>query len=160
IDDLSKYQISMISGTFTSPVDHIKGVEDRKKSEKWARKLIESAREHPVPGKENVALYAFASAKNLIGELLPLDTAAVELLNIIRPTLALTVCSAFICYVLFIRSDIYVQLNSNCDELLDSFFLEMRRYYLFFYSVLVISLQEVEIDGYKIPDDSWVALDL
>src|SRR5699024_11554603 len=52
IDDLSKYQISMISGTFTSPVDHIKGVEDRKKSEKWARKLIESAREHPVPGKE------------------------------------------------------------------------------------------------------------
>lgn|SRR5690625_1002872 len=160
IDDLSKYQISMISGTFTSTVDHLKGVEDRKRSERWARKLIQSAREHPVPGKENVALYAFAEATDLDGELLPLDVAAVELLNIIRPTLALTVWAALMGHALFSRSDIYDQLKDNFDELQDSFIHEMRRYYPFFPAVPGISLQDVEIDGYLIPEGSWVALDL
>ena len=160
IDDLSKYQISMISGTFTSTVDHLKGVEDRKRSERWARKLIQSAREHPVPGKENVALYAFAQATDLDGELLPLDVAAVELLNIIRPTLALTVWAALMGHALFSRSDIYDQLKDNFDELQDSFIHEMRRYYPFFPAVPGISLQDVEIDGYLIPEGSWVALDL
>ena len=160
IDDLSKYQISMISGTFTSTVDHLKGVEDRKRSERWARKLIQSAREHPVPGKENVALYAFAEATDLDGELLPLDVAAVELLNIIRPTLALTVWAALMGHALFSRSDIYDQLKDNFDELQDSFIHEMRRYYPLFPAVPGISLQDVEIDGYLIPEGSWVALDL
>lgn len=44
VEKLAEYQISMISGTFTSPIDHIKGVENRKKSEKWAQSLIEEAR--------------------------------------------------------------------------------------------------------------------
>lgn len=35
--------------------------------------------------------YAFANATDLDGQLLPLEVAAVELLNIIRPTVALTV---------------------------------------------------------------------
>lgn len=160
IDDLSKYQISMISGTFTSPIDHIKGVEDRKKSEKWAQDLIKEAREHPVPGKENHALYAFASATNLDGELLPVDVAAVELLNIIRPTLALTVWAALMGHALFSRSDIYEKLSENFEDLQDSFIQEMRRFYPFFPALPAISLQEVEVDGYVIPKDSWVALDL
>jgi len=55
INQLADYQISMISGTVTSPLDHFKGVENRKKSEKWAQELLEEARENPVAGKENVA---------------------------------------------------------------------------------------------------------
>src|SRR5699024_12145089 len=47
-------------------------------------RLIKEARENPVPGKEDVALYAFAEATDLEGELLPVEVAAVELLNIIR----------------------------------------------------------------------------
>lgn len=36
INDLSKYQISMISSSFTSPVDHIKGVVN------WCEHLVNS----------------------------------------------------------------------------------------------------------------------
>src|SRR5699024_12824717 len=74
----------MNSTSFTSTGEHIKGISDRKKSEKWAQRLIKEARENPVPGKEDVALYAFAEATDLEGELLPVEVAAVELLNIIR----------------------------------------------------------------------------
>lgn len=160
IDDLSKYQISMISTSFTSPGEHIKGISDRKKSEKWAQRLIKEARENPVPGKEDVALYAFAEATDLEGELLPVEVAAVELLNIIRPTLALTVWAALMGHALFSQDDIYNELKGDFDRLQDSFIQELRRYYPFFPMLPAISLQEVEVDGYIIPEDSWVALDI
>jgi len=160
IEELSKYQISMISSSFTSPGDHIKGISDRKKSEKWAQKLIKEARENPVPGKEDVALYAFAEATDLEGELLPVEVAAVELLNIIRPTLALTVWAALMGHALFSREDIYNELKGDFDRLQDSFIQELRRYYPFFPMLPAISLREVEVDGYTIPEDSWVVLDI
>lgn len=84
IDKLASNQISMISGAITSPTDHLKGVKDRNESEGWAQSLIKEARKNPVPGKENLALYTFAQAEDLEGELLPVEVAAVELLNIIR----------------------------------------------------------------------------
>lgn len=160
IEELSKYQISMISSSFTSPVDHVKGISDRKKSEKWAQKLIKEARENPVPGKEDVALYAFAKATDLKGELLPIEVAAVELLNIIRPTLALTVWAALMGHALFSRDDIYNELKDDFDGLQDSFIQELRRYYPFFPMLPAISLRAVEVDGYTIPEDSWVVLDI
>lgn len=160
IDQLADYQISMISGTFTSPIDHIKGVENRKKSEKWAQKLIESARQNPVPGKENVALYAFAQATDLDGSLLPIEVAAVELLNIIRPTVALTVWVALMGHALFSRPDLKQQLKNHFSELQDPFIQEMRRYYPFFPMLPAFALQDVVVDGYLIPKDSWVILDL
>lgn len=160
IDRLAEYQISMISSAVTNPKTHVKGIENRKKSEKWAQSLIEEARTHPVAGKEEVALYAFASATDDEGELLPIDVAAVELLNVIRPTVALTVWIALMGHALFSRPDIYQRLHAEFDQLQDSFIQEMRRYYPFFPMLPAFAIQDVEIDGYLIPKDSWVVLDL
>ena len=160
INQFADYQISMISGTFTSPIDHIKGVENRKKSEQWAQRLIEDARANPVPGKEDVALYAFAQATDLDGNLLPIEVAAVELLNIIRPTVALTVWAALMGHALFSRPDLKQQLKNDFTELQDPFIQEMRRYYPFFPMLPAIALKDVSVDGYLIPKDSWVILDL
>lgn len=160
INQLAEYQISMISSAVTNPTTHIKGIENRKKSEKWAQSLIEEARINPVAGKENVALYAFANAKDTQGNLLPIDVAAVELLNIIRPTVALTVWIALMGHALFSRPDIYQRLHTEFDELQDSFIQEMRRYYPFFPMVPAFAKKDVTIDGYLIPEDSWVVLDL
>lgn len=160
INQLAEYQISMISSAVTNPITHIKGIENRKKSEKWAQSLIEDARINPVAGKENVALYAFANAKDTQGNLLPIDVAAVELLNIIRPTVALTVWIALMGHALFSRPDIYQRLHTEFDELQDSFIQEMRRYYPFFPMIPAFAKKDVTIDGYLIPEDSWVVLDL
>lgn len=160
IRQLANYQISMISGTVTSPIDHIKGVENRKKSEKWAQDLIVSARENPIAGKEQIPLYAFAQATDLNGQLLPTEVAAVELLNIIRPTVALTVWAALMGHALFSRPDLKQQLQNDFVGLQDSFIQEMRRYYPFFPMLPAIAVKEVEIDGYRVPKDSWVLLDL
>lgn len=160
VEQLAEYQISMISSAVTNPATHIKGIENRKKSEKWAQSLIENARTNPAAGKEDVALYAFANATDNQGELLPIDVAAVELLNVIRPTVALTVWIALMGHTLFSRPDIYQRLHAEFDQLQDSFIQEMRRYYPFFPMLPAFAKQEVEVDGYLIPKDSWVVLDL
>ncbi|ARJ38327.1 cytochrome P450 [Sporosarcina ureae] len=160
VEKLARNQISMISGAVTSPVDHVKGIADRKESEKWAQDLIEEARKHPVPGKEHLALYAFANATQLDGELLPVEVAAVELLNIIRPTVALTVWVALMGHALFAKKDVFEELKADFDNLQDSFIQEMRRYYPFFPMLPAITVKDVEVDGYLIPKDSWVVLDL
>ena len=160
IDQLAEYQISMISSAVTNPATHVKGIENRKKSEKWAQSLIEHARTNPVAGKEDIALYAFANATDDNGELLPIDVAAVELLNVIRPTVALTVWIALMGHALFSRPNIYQRLHAEFDKLQDSFIQEMRRYYPFFPMLPAFAKQDVEIDGYLIPKDSWVVLDL
>lgn len=160
VDQLAEYQISMISSAVTNPATHIKGIDNRKKSEKWAQSLIENARINPVAGKEDVALYAFAKATDDHGELLPIDVAAVELLNVIRPTVALTVWIALMGHALFSRPDIYQRLHAEFDQLQDSFIQEMRRYYPFFPMLPAFAIQDVEVDGYLISKDSWVVLDL
>ena len=160
VDQLAEYQISMISSAVTNPATHIKGIDNRKKSEKWAQSLIENARINPVAGKEDVALYAFAKATDDHGELLPIYVAAVELLNVIRPTVALTVWIALMGHALFSRPDIYQRLHAEFDQLQDSFIQEMRRYYPFFPMLPAFAIQDVEVDGYLIPKDSWVVLDL
>ena len=160
VEQLAEYQISMISSAVTNPTTHIKGIENRKKSEKWAQSLIEKARTNPVAGKEDVALYAFANATDDQGELLPIEVAAVELLNVIRPTVALTVWIALMGHALFSRPDIYQRLHAEFDQLQDSFIQEMRRYYPFFPMLPAFAKQDVEVDGYLIPKDSWVVLDL
>ncbi|MGH1832959.1 cytochrome P450 [Enterococcus gilvus] len=160
VEQLADYQISMISSAVTNPATHIKGVENRKKSEKWAQSLIEDARIHPVANKEEVALYALANATDEQGELLPINVAAVELLNVIRPTVALTVWIALMGHALFSRPDIYQRLRAKFTQLQDSFIQEMRRYYPFFPMLPAFATKDVEIDGYMIPKDSWVVLDL
>lgn len=160
IKDLAKNQISMISGAITSPTDHLKGISDRNDSEEWAQELIKEARENPVPEKANHALYTFAQATDLKGELLPLEVAAVELLNIIRPTVALTVWMALMGDALFNKEGIYDELKADFENLQDPFIQEMRRYYPFFPMLPAIAIDDVEIDGYHIPKDSWTILDL
>ncbi|HLQ98494.1 MAG TPA: cytochrome P450 [Candidatus Dormibacteraeota bacterium] len=160
LEKLARNQISMISGAITSPTDHIRGITDRKDSEKWAQDLIKEARKNPVPKKENHALYVFANATDLDGELLPIEVAAVELLNIIRPTVALTVWMALMGHALFAKQDVYDKLKGDFDNLQDPFIQEMRRYYPFFPMLPAIAVKDVEINGYQIPKDSWVVLDL
>lgn len=160
LEKLAENQISMISSAVTSPTDHMKGISDRKESEKWAQELIKEARKHPVLGKENRALYTFANATDLNGELLPVEVAAVDLLNIIRPTVALTVWVALMGHALFAKEGIYNALQADFANLQDPFIQEMRRYYPFFPMLPAISISDVEIDGYEIPKDSWVVLDV
>lgn len=160
VKELVKNQIPMISNEISSPTNPVKGITDLNELEEWAEKLIKEARENPNPEKENLALYIFANATDLEEELLPIQVAAIELLNIIRPTVRLTVWMALMGHALFAKKDVYEELKADFNNLQDPFIQEMHRYYPFLPALPAIAVEDVEINGYPIPKNSWVILDL
>lgn len=160
VETLVKNQISMISNEISSPTNPVKGITDVNELEEWGMKLIKEARENPDPEKEDRALYVFANATDFEEELLPIQLAAIELLNIIRPTVRLSVWMTLMGHALFAKEDIYEELKADFDHLQDPFIQEMRRYYPYLPALPAISIDNVEINGYHIPKDSWVILDL
>ncbi|GIP71144.1 cytochrome P450 [Lactiplantibacillus pentosus] len=160
ITELEDDQVAMFEGTVTSIPDHINGLTSRKNAEEWAQELIKNAREAPLETDKNLALYAFSTATDEKGDLLPLKTAAVDLLNIIRPTVAITVWIALMGHALFSQNNNYIALKTDFFKLQDSFINELRRYYPFFPMIPAISIDDVEIDSYLIPKESWVVLDI
>ncbi|GAB3048902.1 cytochrome P450 [Virgibacillus ainsalahensis] len=68
---------------------HWRGRTARQRTEKWIKYLIEEVREGKQKASEDTALHAMSWHRDLNGELLDLKTAAVELINILRPIVAI-----------------------------------------------------------------------
>ena len=67
---------------------HQRGRHARRRSEQWLADLIDDVRDGRLQGRPDRALRLIASHRDADGELLDRRTAAVELLNVIRPTVA------------------------------------------------------------------------
>ncbi|GGF25586.1 fatty-acid peroxygenase [Halobacillus andaensis] len=74
---------------------HWKGRKARAESEKWMKKKILDVREQRLQAPGDSALYQMASHKDIEGNPLDPQIAAVELLNVIRPTVAVATYVAF-----------------------------------------------------------------
>jgi len=102
----------------------------RQRSEAWARSLIARAREQPITVQAGSVLDVIARHRQLDGDLLPIEIAAVELLNVIRPTTALAYWITFM--VLALRDQPrYRRALATDDGLVEVFVHEVRRFYPF-----------------------------
>lgn len=68
---------------------HWSGRTARNRSERWIRTIIDQVRNGERTPPEDTALYAMAWHRDLNGNLLDLQVAAVELINILRPIVAI-----------------------------------------------------------------------
>jgi fatty-acid peroxygenase len=110
---------------------HWKGRTARKETEKWIQALIESVRAGKVTAAKDAALYAMAFHKELNG--LPLDShmAAVELINVLRPVVAISTYIVFAALALHEYPECRTKLLSEGDEYAEMFVQEVRRFYPF-----------------------------
>ncbi|OLS38712.1 cytochrome [Alkalihalophilus pseudofirmus] len=69
-------------------VRHARGRSARKRTEAWITSLIEEVRSEQRSPRESTALYQMAWHKELDGTLMDAKMAAIELINVIRPTVA------------------------------------------------------------------------
>src|SRR5699024_11872658 len=74
---------------------HLRGRMDRDRVEKWAADLITSVREGTINVDENTPLYKISFHKDLKDNYLDLHIASVELINILRPIVAISVYVVF-----------------------------------------------------------------
>lgn len=94
--DLRAFQMKqLLDGFGRFNAEHIKARFNRIRLDRWAKKLIEEAREGRSPAADGSALAAMANLRDENGKLVDAHTAGVELQNLTRPTVAVARFAAF-----------------------------------------------------------------
>lgn len=94
------------------------------------------------------------------GNLLDPRVAAVEVLNVLRPTVALSVYATFIAHALHRDPECRLKLEAGDDGLLEMFVQEARRFYPFFPAAVALVRRAFDWKNYHFPAGRRVLLDL
>jgi fatty-acid peroxygenase len=133
---------------------------DRTRAEDWAAGLIENVRLGAIMPPAQTALREIALHRDLEGQLLPAHTAAVELLNVLRPTVAVSVYIVFCAHALHQFVVAAEGLRTGGQPYMDAFISEVRRFYPFFPAVPARVRQPFRWGGHEFPRGRRVMLDL
>ena len=110
---------------------HWKGRIARPKTERWIKNIIENVRSRRLKVSKNSALYAIANYKEIDGNLLDAQTAAKELINLLRPIVAISTYITFMALALHEHPEYKNFLLSDADAPYYLFVQEVRRFYPF-----------------------------
>ncbi len=131
----------------------------RIRSEAWIGDLVGRVRAGRLAVDETRALSRVCWHQDADGQLLDTRTAAVEVLNLIRPTVAIARYVTFAALALHEHPEWRQSLQTDA-ALLDSFVQEVRRYYGFFPFLAAIVRNDFTWQGYRFPRGTRVLLDL
>jgi fatty-acid peroxygenase len=154
----------IVDGFGSVGAPHMKARIARKRSERWVRGVVADVRAGrltPTPGS---ALDAVTSFRDLDGQLLDDRTAAVELLNIVRPSVATAWFVAFSGLALYENPRWVPRLaqasGQELDRDLEAFVHEVRRVYPFAPFVGARAARDITWRGHTVPEGRLVLLDL
>ncbi len=153
---LARDLVAMVDGFATPGPRHWRAREARARREEWLAGLIEELREgHGVSPAAVVARHHDADG-------VPLDarTAAVELLNVLRPTVAVCWFAAFTAHALHRWHRYRAPMAAGDVALIDAFVQEVRRFYPFAPFVGGVAARDLSWKGEPVPEGAIVLLDL
>jgi fatty-acid peroxygenase len=160
--ETSQSQVASVSSDLAAVVDgfgiggttYAGAAVARIRTQRWARRLIQEVRRgtrHPDPG---TALDRLARAE------LPALVAATELLNLLRPTVAVAYFGAYAAHALDAHPLWRKRLVNGSSAELRAFELEVRRWYPFTPLLTGRMHREYIWDGRTFPRRSWIVLDV
>ncbi|SBW01853.1 putative fatty acid beta hydroxylase [uncultured Alphaproteobacteria bacterium] len=132
----------------------------RRRTEAWARGLVAAYRDGRLPETEGGALALIAGYRDGRGEPLPEAVAAVELLNVLRPTVAIGRYVVFAAHALVRRPDWREAFAGGGEDDLLPFVQEVRRFYPFFPAIAGRARQEFAWRGHRFRRGDLTILDL
>lgn len=132
VEKHTKAIVKMIETPAAIGVQYWRGKRDRNAMEDWIENLIEQVRNGDLKPPEGTALERFSWHQDLEGNLLDKHVAAVEVLNIIRPTVAIAIYINFTALAVTQQPEERKKLATGDEKLLRSFVQEVRRFYPFF----------------------------
>lgn len=131
----------------------------RKLAEAWLSGIIEDVRQNRLAAPEG-ALRTVALQSAATGQRMTARVAAAELLNILRPTVAISVYITFIAHALQQHPESLARLRDGDAAYLPLFINEVRRWYPFFPSVVARVNRDFEWSGYHFDKGTRTILDL
>ena len=152
---------SMIDGSAAIGLQHWKGKRARQQAEERLGTLIASVRQDRITPPTDSALSVIARYKQLDSKPLPERIAAVELINVLRPTLAIGRYVTFAALALHEHLDCRQKLLADDDKSYPELFVqEVRRFYPFFPFAAARVKQDFDWQGYHFREGTRVLLDL
>lgn len=139
---------------------HLRSRAARKAADRWAADIIDQVRAGRLDPPPSSAAYVVAHHREPDGRWMASRVAGVELLNVLRPTVATAVYITFVAHALDTHPAWRERLaHGNGSEDL-AFVEEVRRHYPFFPAVAAIVRDEFEWRGQVFPQGRRVLLDL
>lgn len=132
----------------------------RGRAERWIEGIIGEVRAGRLNPQEQSAAHVIAWHRDRDGRLLTPPVAAVELLNVLRPTVAVAVYIVFVAHALRRHPESRQKLRAGEEGYADLFVQEVRRFYPFFPAVAARVRRDFEWRGYRFPRGTRVMLDL
>lgn len=139
---------------------HLHARNARKQAEAWGAQLVEQARAGTLASARGRPLESIARHRDADGALLAPRVAAVELLNLLRPTLAVSVFIVFAAHALHEYPRCLALLKSGEPGAVECFVQEVRRFYPFFPAVAARARDEFEWHGHSFRQGQRVLFDL
>lgn len=133
-----------------------KGKAARKRTERWLREVIKDTRCGKLKPDRDSVLYKISFYKEN-GKLLDLNMAAIELINVLRPTIAV---SRFITFMALKIKEYREKLQAETEDYYEMFVQEVRRYYPFAPCLGAIVKKNFKWKGYKFRKGTLVLLDV
>jgi fatty-acid peroxygenase len=142
-----------------------KGKLARRRAERWIGRIIRNVRRGQLQPREDSALWLWSQQRGVDGELLSAQVAAVELLNVIRPTVAIAWYISFAALALHRHPESRQQLvaepaGESAGHYADMFMQEVRRFYPFTPYLGAKVRNQFDWQGYTFKPGTRVLLDV
>ncbi|WP_231925360.1 cytochrome P450 [Micromonospora purpureochromogenes] len=151
---------AMVDGFATLGPRHWRARRARGRREDWLGALVDQVRTGAVTAPAGSALAAVAGYRHRDGQPMDAELAAVELLNIIRPTVAVSWFVVFTAHALHRWPEHRDRLRSGDTGYATAFAHEVRRFYPFAPFVAGRAVTDLTWQGQHVPAGSLVLLDI
>lgn len=160
VDRRTAQLAAMIDGAATVAPRHIRGRIARLQGEAWIAGLVEDVREGRREVDPQSALAVVAAHRDPDGALLDTRIAAIEVLNLLRPTVAVARYVTFLAQALHRHPDWRERLAGGSADDEEAFVHETRRFYPFFPVIAARTRHAFTWNGHAFPAGRMVMLDL
>ena len=151
---------AMIEGAGSLGPRNWRGLLMREFNERWCRDIITSIRSGELDVPAESAAHIIAWHRDLDGALLDPKIASVELINILRPTVAVGRFIVFAALALHEHPEFRAKLRNGTDDDFERFVQEVRRFYPFFPFAGGRALTDFSWHGHEFAKGTWFLLDL
>jgi fatty-acid peroxygenase len=160
LPSLARDLTTLVDGFATGAPRHWRARRVRQRREAWLAGIVEEVRSGARTVPAGSVLATVAAHRDSDGELLEPRVAAVEVLNVVRPTVAVCWFVAFSAHALHRWPGNRERLCTGDPAFATAFAHEVRRFYPFAPFIGGRSPREVEWEGERVPAGSMVLLDL
>jgi fatty-acid peroxygenase len=150
--------VTIVDGFGSIGLRHVRARRARRRADRWAAAVIADLRRGVLKAAPGTAVEVIASYHQPDGAVLPAAVAGVELLNILRPTIAVAYFAAFAGLALHEHPEWRDQLDD--ETTLESFAQEVRRFYPFVPVLGALTRRDLSWRGHQLRAGDRVILDV